>query len=36
VPGKFAPELGADTELLLLELGYDWNQIGAMRESGAI
>lgn len=36
VPGKFAPELGADTELLLLELGYDWKQIGAMRESGAI
>ena len=36
VPGKVAPELGADTELLLLELGYDWDQIGAMRESGAI
>ena len=36
VPGKLAPELGADTELLLVELGYDWDQIGAMRESGAI
>jgi len=36
VPGEFAPELGADTELLLVELGYDWDQIGAMRESGAI
>ncbi len=36
VPGKFAPELGADTELLLVELGYDWDQIGSMRESGAI
>lgn len=36
VPGKIAPELGADTELLLTELGYDWDQIGAMRNSGAI
>lgn len=36
VPGKIAPELGADTEVLLTELGYDWDQIGAMRESGAI
>ena len=36
VPGKFAPELGADTELMLVELGYDWDQISAMRESGAI
>jgi len=36
VPGQIAPELGADTELVLTELGYDWDQIGAMRESGAI
>ena len=36
VPGKIAPELGADTELLLVDLGYDWDQISAMRESGAI
>ena len=36
VPGKLAPELGADTELILIELGYDWDAIDAMRESGAI
>ena len=36
VPGQIAPELGADTEMLLVELGYDWDEIGAMRESGAI
>lgn len=36
VPGQVSPELGADTEMLLVELGYDWDQIGAMRESGAI
>ena len=36
VPGKVAPELGADTETLLLDLGYDWDQIAAMRAAGAI
>ena len=36
VPGQVSPELGADTEMLLVELGYDWDQIGAMRESGSI
>ncbi len=35
-PGQLAPELGADTELLLLDLGYDWEQIGALREANAI
>lgn len=35
-PSAVAPELGADTELLLVELGYDWDQIGALRDKGAI
>ena len=36
VAGKIAPELGADTELLLVDLGYSWDEIGALREAGAI
>lgn len=36
VPGKVAPELGQNTEELLLEVGYDWDHISAMREKGAI
>lgn len=36
VPGLLAPELGQDTELTLLDLGYDWDQIEALRQSGAI
>jgi crotonobetainyl-CoA:carnitine CoA-transferase CaiB-like acyl-CoA transferase len=31
-----APELGQHTEDLLLELGHDWDQIAALRESGAL
>ncbi len=31
-----APEHGEHTELELMELGYDWDQIAAMKESGAI
>lgn len=31
-----APEHGEHTELLLMELGYDWDQIAAMKESGAV
>ncbi|ROO87935.1 formyl-CoA transferase [Actinocorallia herbida] len=30
-----APELGQHTELLLLENGFDWDQITALREAGA-
>jgi crotonobetainyl-CoA:carnitine CoA-transferase CaiB-like acyl-CoA transferase len=31
-----APEHGEHTELALLDLGYDWDQIAAMKESGVI
>ncbi len=31
-----APEHGEHTELVLMELGYDWDQITAMKESGAV
>jgi crotonobetainyl-CoA:carnitine CoA-transferase CaiB-like acyl-CoA transferase len=31
-----APELGEHTELVLLDCGYDWDQLAAMKESGAI
>jgi crotonobetainyl-CoA:carnitine CoA-transferase CaiB-like acyl-CoA transferase len=30
------PEIGQHTEEVLLEMGYDWEQIGEMRESGAL
>jgi crotonobetainyl-CoA:carnitine CoA-transferase CaiB-like acyl-CoA transferase len=31
-----APEFGQHTEEILLELGYDWERIAALREAGAI
>ena len=31
-----APELGEHTELVLNELGMDWDDIAALKESGAI
>jgi crotonobetainyl-CoA:carnitine CoA-transferase CaiB-like acyl-CoA transferase len=31
-----APEHGEHTELILVDLGYDWDQIAAMKESGAV
>ncbi|MDX2171084.1 MAG: CoA transferase [Deltaproteobacteria bacterium] len=31
-----APELGQHTEEVLLELGYDWEQIGRLRENGTL
>jgi formyl-CoA transferase len=38
-PGRVqgpAPELGQHTEEVLLELGYDWDKIIALKEAGAI
>jgi crotonobetainyl-CoA:carnitine CoA-transferase CaiB-like acyl-CoA transferase len=31
-----APEHGEHTELLLMDLGYDWDKIAEMKESGAV
>jgi len=31
-----APEHGENTELILSELGFDWDQIGSMKEAGVI
>lgn len=36
VPGLVAPELGQDTELVLLELGYTWDEMEQFRSSGVI
>jgi crotonobetainyl-CoA:carnitine CoA-transferase CaiB-like acyl-CoA transferase len=33
---RAAAELGADTETTLLELGYTWDDIAALKEHGAI
>lgn len=35
-PGVTAPELGQHTEEVLLELGYTWDDLGKLREAGAI
>jgi crotonobetainyl-CoA:carnitine CoA-transferase CaiB-like acyl-CoA transferase len=36
VPPAFAPELGQHTEEVLLEVGYEWEDIARLQESGAI
>ena len=34
---SLGPELGQDTEMILVEtLGYSWDEIGALKEQGAI
>ncbi len=35
-PGVVAPQLGQDRELVLVELGYRWDDIAAMRVAGAL
>jgi crotonobetainyl-CoA:carnitine CoA-transferase CaiB-like acyl-CoA transferase len=35
-PLRRAPEHGEHTEAVLLELGYDWDQISKLREAGAL
>jgi crotonobetainyl-CoA:carnitine CoA-transferase CaiB-like acyl-CoA transferase len=35
-PSRMPPELGQHTEEILLELGYDWERIAALKERGAI
>jgi len=35
-PMRRAPELGEDTETVLLELGYDWDQIAEMQRNRII
>ena len=35
-PSGPVPELGQHTEEVLLELGYDWDAIGGLKERGAI
>jgi formyl-CoA transferase len=35
-PRGLSPELGQHTEEVLLELGYDWERIIALKDAGAI
>jgi len=35
-PAGASPECGQHTEEVLLELGYDWERIGALKEEGVI
>ena len=36
LPRGPSPELGQHTEEVLLELGYTWDEIGGLKESGTI
>ena len=33
---RATPELGQDTEMVLLELGWDWDRIGDLKTAGVI
>ena len=35
-PGGAVPELGEHTEEVLLEIGYSWDDIGRLRDTGAV
>ena len=35
-PLRRAPEHGEDTEALLLEAGYEWEQIADLKEAGVV
>jgi len=35
-PGDAVPEMGQHTEEVLLELGYDWDAIGELKDAGAV
>ncbi len=35
-PGALPPELGQHTEEILLELGFDWDAIGRLRDAGTV
>ena len=34
--GRLAPELGQHTEEVLLELGFAWDEIAALRDGGVL
>ncbi len=34
--GGAAPELGQDTEAILMDVGLDWDEIAALRERGGL
>jgi crotonobetainyl-CoA:carnitine CoA-transferase CaiB-like acyl-CoA transferase len=36
LPARPAPELGADSESILQELGYDWDHIGKLKDAGIV
>jgi crotonobetainyl-CoA:carnitine CoA-transferase CaiB-like acyl-CoA transferase len=35
-PADRAPEHGEHTEMILMDLGYDWDRITALKEAGSV